>query len=80
MKAGAKVIYVNSQNKITKKYFLKNIDGVVVCLSLAVNMMMFGIINEDNFFLYLQNEMLCIKHIIVFSVGSSFHIVLSGEV
>jgi hypothetical protein len=36
LKAGATVIYVNSQNKITKKYYLKNIDSVVVCLSFAV--------------------------------------------
>jgi hypothetical protein len=28
LKAGAKVIYVNSQNKITKKYYLKNIDAL----------------------------------------------------
>ena len=48
MKTGAKVIYVNSQNKITQKYYLKNIDGVVVCLSFAVNMAMLGIINAEN--------------------------------
>jgi len=45
------VIYVNSQNKTTKKYYLKNIDGVVVCLSFDVNMARFGIINADDFFL-----------------------------
>ena len=49
LKAGATVIYVNSQNKITKKYYLKNIDSVVVCLSFAVNMAMFGIINAEKF-------------------------------
>jgi hypothetical protein len=31
-------------------------------------------------FFYLQNEMLCTKHIIVFSLENSFPIVLSGEV
>jgi hypothetical protein len=44
------VINVNSQNKITKKYYLKDIDGVVVYLSFAVNMTMFGIINADDVF------------------------------
>ena len=45
------MINVNSQNKITKKYYLKDIDGVVVCLSFAVNMTIFGIINADDIFL-----------------------------
>jgi hypothetical protein len=29
---------------------------------------------------YVQNEMLCTKHITVFSLGNSFPIVLSGQV
>ena len=45
------MINVNSQNKITKNYYLKDIDGVVVCLSFAVNMASFGIINADDVFL-----------------------------
>ena len=44
------MIHVDSQNKTTKKFYLKNVDGVVVCLSFAVNMAMFGIINADNLF------------------------------
>jgi hypothetical protein len=44
----------------------------------------FGNINADEFtsvfFFYVQNEMLCEKHIIVFSLGNSFLIVLSSDV
>ena len=53
------------------------IDGAVVCFSLAVNMTSYGNVNVDEFssifFFYVQNEMLCTKHIIVFSFGNSFH-------
>ena len=46
----------------------------------------FGNINADEFtsffffYMYLQNEILCTINIIVFPLGNSFLIVLSGEV
>ena len=70
--------------RMTIKKFLK-IDGTVVCLSFTVNMARFGTQMHRCriylvFFFYLQNEMLCTKHIIVFSLWNSFPIVLFGIV
>jgi len=63
------------------------IDSAAVCLSFVVNMARLSnfviiiiILNLCVFLFYVQNEMLCTKHIIVFSLGNSFPIVLSGEV
>ena len=55
-------------------------DGAIaiVCSSVTVNMARFG-----NFVIIIimvnLNEMLCTKHIIVFSFGNSFPIALSDE-
>jgi hypothetical protein len=48
--------------------FLVNFVIIIIMLNLSV------------FFFYVLNEMLCTKHIIVFSLENSFPIVLSGEV
>jgi hypothetical protein len=68
-------------------YLLSNpfkIDGAFVCLSFAVNIAKLSNINADEFisffFFYVQNEVLCTKLIIVFSLGNNFPIVLSEEV
>ena len=63
------------------------INGTVVCLSFAVNLVMFANVNADEFtpskwfvFFNVLHEMLCTKHIIVFSLGISFPIVGSGTI
>ena len=55
------------------------IDSAAVCLSFVVNMARLSnfviiiiILNLCVFLFYVQNEMLCTKHIIVFSLGNSF--------
>ena len=55
------------------------INAAVVCLSFVANMVRFGKINDDEFteFCYVENEMLCTKHIIAFSLRTSFPTVLS---
>ena len=62
MRAGAKVINVNSQNKTTEKYYLKDIDGVVVCLSFYCQYREVWHYKRRRiylvFFFYLHNEML----------------------
>ena len=58
-------------------------DGAVICLSFAVNICNFDIIIimlNLSVFCYVQNEMLCTKHIMVISLGNRFPMVLSGEV
>ena len=82
MEGWAKVMYVNRQNKTIQKY--KEIDGVVVNLLFCCQ---YG---EDRqykrrsiypfVFLLFHNEMLCTINIIVFSLGKSIPMVLSGEV
>ena len=65
--------------RMTIKKFLK-IDSDVVCLSFTVNMARFGTQMYRCriylvFFFYLQNEMLCTRHIIVFSLQFSYCVV-----
>ena len=56
-----------------------NINCAVVCLSFAVSMARLGNVNPEElpqrnvfFFVYVVNEMLCTKHISVFSLGNNF--------
>ena len=55
------------------------INSAIVCLLVAVNMARFGNVNANKFNLvvsfYVQNEMLCTKHIIVLFPWNNFPIV-----
>ena len=63
------------------KFISLKIDGVVVCVSLAVNIVRFNNVviiiiklNLSVFFFYVQNEMSYTRHSIVFSLGYNFPI------
>jgi hypothetical protein len=80
---------VNTNDPIKIKHFHMLCTKCRCCslLLFAVNMARFGNVNADKFtsaqcvfFFYVQNKMLSNKYIIVFSLGNSFPIVLSGEV
>ena len=75
----------NRFSRVIFIYFWQDlINGYVVCLLFTVNMARFGnfaiIIMLNLSVLNVQNEMLCTKHITVFSLGNSFPIVLYGQV
>jgi hypothetical protein len=76
----------NRFSRVIFIYFWQDlINGYVVCLSFTVNMARFGnfaiiIMLNLNVLFNVQNEMLCTKHITVFSLGNNFPIVLSCHV